>query len=167
MASRCRIRRCGRSRRAAYRSVRGVRVRITGREEAAQDFLTFEKKTGAQYEKPDEIEERYNLYRKDPEAYKAMFGDRAGAQDQTQAARMLTYFDKRRKEITGDWTLDEPTRAQQLAEIEQLEQPYLNNAAGGGQDEDRVTVVSPSGQQGTIPRSQLPAAQKKGYSVAQ
>lgn len=116
-------------------------------------------------EKPGEIEQRYQLYLKDPEAYKAMFGDRGAAQDQTQAARMLRYFDGQRRRIEQDWTLDEPTKAQQLSEIDSLEKPYLD-AAGGAPTEDRVTVTSPSGVQGTIPRSQLPAAQKQGYQLA-
>jgi hypothetical protein len=80
---------------------------------------------------------------------------------------MLTYFDRQRKQIESDWTLDETTRPQRLDEIGQLEQPYLDAARGGqGGGEDRVTVTSPSGQPGTIPRSQLPAAQKKGYSLS-
>ena len=95
---------------------------------AAQDFLTFEKKIGTQFDKPGEIEQRYSLYQKDPDAYKAMFGDRGSAQDQQQASRMLRYFDGERKRIEQDWTLDETTRAQRLGEIDQLEQPYLDAA---------------------------------------
>jgi hypothetical protein len=101
-----------------------------------------------------------------------MFGNRGGAQDQAQAARMLNYFQRERRRIEDDWTLDEPTRAQRLNEIDQLEAPYLNaaapsgGAAGGQGGVDRVTVVSPKGVTGTIPRSQLKAAQGKGYRLA-
>lgn len=38
-------------------------------------------------------------------------------------------------------------------------------AAGGASD--RVTVISPGGKRGTIPRSQLEQAQKEGYKLAQ
>ena len=134
--------------------------------QSAQDFLKGEKKYGAEDRQPGEIEQRYDLFKKDPDAYHAMFGDRASQQEQAQASRMLTYFDKRRKEISSDWSLDEPTKAQQLAEIDQLETPYLD-AAGGGAAEQRVTVVSPKGVSGTIPRSQLDAAKKKGYKLAE
>jgi len=130
---------------------------------AAQDFLDYEKKIGARYEKPGEIEQRYSLFQKDPDAYRQMFGDRGAAQDQATATRMLSYLDRQRKEIEADWTLDEPTKAQRLAEIQDLEQPNLDAAAPAG---DRVNVISPSGQQGTIPRSQLSGAQKKGYRLA-
>ena len=40
------------------------------------------------------------------------------------------------------------------------------SGAAGGSD-DRVEVVHPNGQRGTIPRSQLDKAKKKGYRVAQ
>ena len=133
--------------------------------QSAQDFLSFEKKIGQQYEKPGDVEQRYELYNRDPEAYKAMFGDRGAAQDEAQATRMLNYFDKRRKEISGDWALDETEKAKQLSEIDELQKPYMN-AAGGNQDSDRVTVIHPNGTKGTIPRSQLKAAQKKGYKTA-
>lgn len=132
--------------------------------QSAQDFLSFEKKIGQQYEKPGDVEQRYELYNRDPEAYKAMFGDRGAAQDEAQATRMLNYFDKRRKEISGDWALDETEKAKQLSEIDELQKPYMN-AAGGNQDTDRVTVIHPNGTKGTIPRSQLKAAQKKGYKI--
>ncbi len=135
------------------------------RKKAAQDFLTFEKKISTQFDKPGEIEQRYALYQKDPDAYKAMFGDRGSAQEQAQGARMLQYLDRQRKEIEQDWTLDEPTRAQKLAEIDQLEQPYLD-AAGGGQGEDRVTVVSPSGHRHRRTLATRGRA-KKGYKLAQ
>jgi len=47
-------------------------------------------------------------------------------------------------------------------------QPGANRGSGaaGGAD-DRVEVVHPNGQRGTIPRSQLDKAKKKGYRVAQ
>jgi hypothetical protein len=106
--------------------------------QAAKDFLDAEKKAGARYEKPGEIEQRYDLFRKDPDSYREMFGDKGAAQDaaqasrdQAQASRMLKYFDGQRKRIEQDWTLDEPTRAQQLAEIDRLGQPYLDATAPG------------------------------------
>jgi hypothetical protein len=133
--------------------------------QAAKDFLDAEKKAGARYDKPGEIEQRYDLFRKDPDSYRQMFGDRGGAQDKAQASRMLQFFDKQRKEIEQDWTLDEPTKAQRLAEIQDLERPYLDTAAAAPAG-DRVTVVSPQGKTGTIPRSQLKDAQKKGYKTA-
>jgi hypothetical protein len=146
---------------------------------AAQDFLDLEKRVGRRYEKPGEVEQRYSLYQKDPEAYKAMFGDRPGAQDaartakeQANATRMLNYFGKQRQQIESDWTLDETQKAAKLAEIEQLSQPYLNAAQPGGANgtggaEDRVTVRDSKGNIGTVPRSKLGNALKKGYALAQ
>jgi len=146
---------------------------------AAQDFLDLEKRVGRRYEKPGEVEQRYSLYQKDPEAYKAMFGDRGGAQDeartakeQANATRMLNYFSKQRQQIESDWTLDETQKAAKLAEIEQLSQPYLNVAKPGGANgtggaEDRVTVRDSKGNVGTVPRSKLGQALKKGYTQAQ
>ena len=102
---------------------------------AAQDFLTFEKKNDARYQKPDEIEARYSLYKRDPQAYMAMFGNRDAAQDsrdQAQAARMLKYFDGQRKSIQGDFTLGDAEKQAQLDQIDQLEQPYLGIAQPQG-----------------------------------
>ncbi len=116
--------------------------------------------------RPSALEERYQLFQTDPEAYRAMYGERGAAQDQSQAARMLQYFARRRQQVISDFGLDEDERAQQLAEIEELERRYFD-AAGGNQAVDRVTVMSPDGVEGTIPSSQLPAAQKKGYRLVQ
>lgn len=65
--------------------------------QAAQDFIAFERQQGSRYERPGEVEQRYALYKRDPEAYKAIFGDRGAAQnsrDQAQATRMLNYFER-------------------------------------------------------------------------
>jgi hypothetical protein len=139
---------------------------------AAQDFLDYEKKIGARYEKPGEVEQRYSLYQRDPEAYKAMYGDRGAAQDSANASRMLTFFNKRRQEIQNDWTLDEKQKADQLAEIDQLSAPYLNATQPSGTNKgggagDRVTVRDKDGNIGTVPRSNLKKALKKGYSLVQ
>jgi hypothetical protein len=136
---------------------------------AAQDFLDMEKRLGSRYKNPSEFEEKYRLFKEDPETYKAMFGDKSGtAPDRRTATSMLNYFDKRRKEVNGDFTLDDDQKKQQLQEIENLERPFLDavqpNAANGN---DRVTVTHPDGRTGTIPRSQLGAAKKKGYREAQ
>jgi hypothetical protein len=37
----------------------------------------------------------------------------------------------------------------------------------GNAGNDRVNVIHPNGTRGTVPRSQLPAAKRKGYRVAQ
>jgi hypothetical protein len=103
---------------------------------AAQDFIAFEKQQGTRYERPSEIEERYSLYKRDPDAYKQMFGDRGAAQDtrdQEQATRMLNYFAKQRKAIQEDFTLDDAEKQRQLAEIDALEKPYLGMAQPGQQ----------------------------------
>ncbi|MGB6876129.1 MAG: hypothetical protein WBD87_08845 [Candidatus Acidiferrales bacterium] len=144
--------------------------------QAAQDFLTFEKKVGAESRSPSEVEERYALYKRDPEAYKAMFGDRGDAQDQAntarsqaQATRMLKYLDGRRKEVQNDFMLDDTEKQQKLSEIDQLEKPYQDAAQGksGGQGEgDTIQVISPKGVAGTVPVGNLKKALKKGYKVA-
>jgi hypothetical protein len=62
--------------------------------------------------------------------------------------------------------IDEPTKAQQLREIEELERPFLRGAqvgSGPGAQGDRVTVVAPDGTIGTIPRSNLQKALRRGY----
>ena len=138
---------------------------------AAQDYLEFEKKLGARYRTPSEFDERYRLFKEDPDTYKAMFGDKSGAgPDRATATKMLNYFDKRRREIGSDFTLDDQQKAQQLQDVEDLERPFMDavqpGAADGGKG-DRVPVVDPNGQAGTIPRSQLKAAKKKGYREAQ
>ena len=88
---------------------------------------------------------------------------------------MLNYFDRRRREVNQDFTLDDQQKQEQLEGIEKLEEPFLDavqpgatrgSGAAGGSD-DRVEVVHPNGQRGTIPRSQLDKAKKKGYRVAQ
>lgn len=97
--------------------------------QAAQDFIDFEDRTRTKNqrpEKPGEVEQRYQLYLKNPEAYKAMYGDRGAAQDAAQATRMLNYFKGQRQQIENDWTIDEATRQQRLSEIEELERPYLD-----------------------------------------
>lgn len=98
---------------------------------SARDFISFEKQQGARYQRPSEMDQRYSLYKRDPQAYKDMFGDRGAAQnsrDQAQAARMLNYFAKQKKAIQEDFTLDDAEKQRQLAEIDQLEQPYLDVA---------------------------------------
>lgn len=136
---------------------------------AAQDFLAFEKRMGAQYQKPTEAEFRYGLYRRDPEGYKAVFGDKAAAGDRAHAAKMLNFFQKQRNEISKDFMIGDDEKAQKLAEIDEMEQPFKDAAAmgGAGGSGDRVNVTAPDGTPGTIPRSQLGAAKRKGYRVAQ
>jgi hypothetical protein len=139
--------------------------------QAAQDFIAMEARTHRQNEKPGEVEQRYSLYQKDPEAYRQMYGDRGGAQDQAQAARMMKHFDSARKEIEGNFLLDDATKKDRLAEIDALEKPYLDAAAvrpkQGAAAEDTVTVISPRGVKGTIPRANLQRALKRGYKQAQ
>ena len=98
---------------------------------AARDFLTFEKQADAKNQRPDDIDARYALYKRDPQAYTAMFGSKDAAQDsrnQAQAARMLKYFDGQRNSIQKDFMLTDAERQAQLNEIDQLEQPYLDIA---------------------------------------
>jgi hypothetical protein len=134
---------------------------------AAQDFLDMEKRLGSRYKNPSEFEEKYRLFKQDPETYRAMFGDKSGsAPDRRTATSMLTYFDKRRREVNGDFTLDDEQKRQQLQEIGNLERPFLDAVQPGsrnGTADDRVTVMHPNGKIGTVPRSQLGAAKKKGY----
>jgi hypothetical protein len=147
---------------------------------AAQDYLEFEKKAGARYKTPSEFDERYRLFREDPETYKAMFGDKSGAgPDRATATKMLNYFDKRRREIQNDF-IDDQQKAQQLQDIEGLEKPFMDavqpgaavgpaNAGGGPThpgDKHRVSVIAPDGTKGTVPLRQLKAAKNKGYKVA-
>lgn len=133
---------------------------------AAQDYLEFEKKLGARYRTPSEFDERYRLFKEDPETYKAMFGDKGGTPDRATATKMLNYFDRRRREINQDFTLDDAQKQEQLQDIENLEKPFMD-AVQPGAGGDRVKVIHPNGTVGTIPRSQLPAAKKKGYREAQ
>lgn len=162
-------------------------------QKAAKDFLTFEKQQGARFERPDEIQERYQLYKRDPEAYRDMFGNRGSAQDQAQAARMLKYFDAQKNRVTNDFTLSDDDKKTQLAEIANLEQPYLaaagveapgaqgvappaRNAGGnqdanskrnvGGQSKDEIEVINPQGVRGYIPKANLAKALKAGYKQA-
>jgi hypothetical protein len=136
---------------------------------SAQDFLAFEKRMGAQYQKPTEAEFRYSLYQRDPEGYKAVFGDKAAAGDRAHATKMLTFFQKQRNEISKNFMLGDDEKAQQLQEIDEMEQPFMDIARGNdtGGSGDRVNVTAPDGTPGTIPRSQLGAARRKGYRVAQ
>jgi len=137
---------------------------------SAQEFIDLEKRLGARYQKPSEFDERYRLFKEDPETYKAMFGDRQGAVDKATATKMLGYFDKRRRELDQDFTLDDQQKKEQLADIDRLAQPFMDvtqPGAGGGPKEDRVRVIAPNGQPGTIPRSKLEAAKKKGYRATQ
>jgi hypothetical protein len=148
---------------------------------AAQDFIAFEKQQGAKNERPGEVEQRYALFLKDPEAFKAMYGDRGGAQEQGQAARMLKFFDGQRKQIQGDFTLDEQTKQQKLTEIQELEKPYLDAAkvggaagkknAGGTHDQGpragEVEVTGPNGEHGYIPRANLAKATQRGWKQVQ
>jgi hypothetical protein len=137
---------------------------------AAQDYLEFEKKMGARYQRPSEFDERYRLFKEDPETYKALFGDKSGDRpDRATATRMLNYFDRRRREVQGDFTLDDQQKAQQLQDIGNLEKPFMDvvQPGGTGGNEDRVTVTHPDGRVGTIPRSQVEKAKKKGFKVSQ
>ena len=102
---------------------------------AAQDFIALEGRQKLQDRPPSEVEQRYRLFQKDPDAYRAMFGDREAGQtsrDQAQAARMLNYFEKQRKTIRDDFTLDDAEKQRQLSEIDDMEKPYLDVAQPGG-----------------------------------
>ena len=137
---------------------------------SAQDFLGMEKRLGSRYRTPNEFEEKFRLFKEDPDTYKAMFGDKdkTGTLDRATATKMLNYFDRRRREINQDFTLDDTQKQEQLKDIEGLEKPFMNvvqSGASGGAS-DRVKVIDPSGNPGTIPRSQLPQAKNKGYKVA-
>jgi hypothetical protein len=143
---------------------------------AAQDFLTFEKGLGAKYQKPNEVERRYALFKRDPDAYKAMYGDRGqaaddrqGNADRTHATAMLKFFQKQRDEISKDFMLGDDEKAAKLKEFDELEKPFMETArgGGGGGKNDRVNVIRGDGTHGTIPRSQLDKAKKKGYREAQ
>jgi|GEM_PF-6184087 hypothetical protein len=138
--------------------------------QAASDFLEMEHRLSRKYERPTEFEERYRLFKQDPEAYRGMFGDKnATKPDSGTATRMLNYFDKRRKEVNQDFTLDDAQKKEQLDEISKLEKPFMDAVqpgAGGGKGGDRVEVIHPDGRRGSIPRSQLDAAKKKGYREA-
>jgi len=139
---------------------------------AAQDYLEFERKVGARYRTPSEFDERYRLFKEDPDAYRAMFGDKdkSGTPDRATARAMLNYFDRRRREINQDFTLDDAQKQEQLKDIENLEKPFMDAVQPGRTDrggEDRVNVIGPDGTPGTVPRSQLEKAKKKGYREAQ
>lgn len=137
---------------------------------AAQDFLDLEHRLGSRYRTPSEFEEKYRLFKEDPDTYRAMFGDKSAEKpDRATATRMLNYFDRRRREIQQDFTLDDNQKQEQLKDVENLEKPFLDavqpGAAAGGKN-DRVEVIHPNGQRGTVPRSQLDKAKKKGYREA-
>jgi hypothetical protein len=137
---------------------------------SAQDFLAFEKRMGSQYQKPTEAEFRYSLFQRDPEGYKAVFGDKAATGDRAHATEMLKFFQKQRDAIQKDFMLGDDEKAQKLSEIDKLEKPFMDTARGngeGGGAADRVSVIHPDGTRGTIPRSQLGAANLKGYRVQQ
>jgi hypothetical protein len=142
-----------------------------GEKRAAQDFLDMEHRLARQYEKPSEIDERYRLFKNDPDAYKAMFGEKGvGKADAATATRMLNYFDKRRREVDQDFTLDDEQKKQQRDDIDNLEQPFMDAVQPGAPQNassDRVNVMSPDGRRGHIPRSQLDSAKKKGYREIQ
>jgi len=90
---------------------------------------------------------------------------------------MLNYFQKQRDEISKNFMLGDDEKAQKLQELDQLQKPFMDTASGSGNaggvggagnaGSDRVNVIHPNGMPGTIPRSQLPAAKRKGYRVAQ
>jgi hypothetical protein len=99
--------------------------------QSAQDFITFQKQTEAKNQRPGETEARYSLYKRDPQAYTAMFGNHDSAQDsrdQAQATRMLRYFGAQRTSIQKDYTLDDAEKQKQLGQIDELEAPYLDIA---------------------------------------
>lgn len=136
---------------------------------AAQDYIDLEKKSAARYRTPSEFDEKFRLFKEDPETYKAMFGDKAGMPDRATATRMLNYFDKRRREVNGDFMLDETQKQEQLRDIENLEKPFMDAVQPGKTDRaggDRVNVIGPDGTPGTIPRKQLDKAKRKGYREA-
>lgn len=138
---------------------------------AAQDFLSFEKRMGAQYQRPTEAEFRYSLYQRDPEGYKAVFGDKEAAADFTRAehtAKLKAFFDKQRDAISKDFMLGDDEKAQQLRDLDEAERQFreATGGAGGPSGGDRVNVIDPNGQPGTIPRSQLKKAKKQGYREA-
>jgi len=147
-------------------------------QQSARDFIALEGKQKLQDRPPSEVEERYRLFKQDPDSYKAMYGDRGGSLDQAQAARMLKYFDGRRKEVEGDFTLDDQTKQQKLQELDDLQKPYLDaaqtggasrtdgNAGGTGPRNGEVEVVNPNGQHGYIPRANLSKALRRGYKQA-
>jgi hypothetical protein len=138
---------------------------------AAQDFLAFEKKLGTRYQRPTEFEEKYRLFNEHPDIYKAMFGTKGGISP-AEARMMLNYFDKRKQEINKDYTLSDADRQQALAEVEQLEQPFMDAAqraaapGAGAPEGDTVNVISPTGVPGTIPRKNLEKALRGGYKLA-
>jgi hypothetical protein len=151
---------------------------------SAQDFLALEKKVGAKYQRPDEVQSRYALFQKDPDAYRAMYGDRgqaaadrAGNAASGRAVQMLKYFQNQRDEISKNFMLGDDKKAQKLQELDQLQKPFMDTASGSGNAggvggagnaaSDRVNVIHPNGTRGTIPRGQLDKAKKKGYRVAQ
>lgn len=149
--------------------------------QSAKDFIALEGKQRLQDRAPSEVEQRYALFQKDPDGYKSMYGERGGAQEQAQAARMLKFFDGRRKEIEGDFTLDDQTKQQRLSEIGELEKPYLDaakvggpsggaaakkNAGGASGDGPRageIEVNGPNGEHGYIPRAKLAKAKTLGW----
>ena len=137
--------------------------------ESAKNFLDLEHQFQRKYKGESELAERYQLFKEHPEDYKAMFGDKANRPDRATATRMLNYFDKRRREVNSDFTLDDQQKQQQLQDIDTLEKPFLDAVQpdNSGGDEDRVTVTHPDGRSGTIPRSRLEAAKKKGYRETQ
>jgi hypothetical protein len=147
--------------------------------QSAKDFLALEKNLGAKYQKPDEVERRYALFKKDPDAYKAMYGDRGQANedrqtnaDRTHATAMLRFFQRQRDEVSKNFMLGEDEKTEKLRELDELEKPFMETAqgkggGGGGGKNDRVNVIRADGTHGTIPRSQLDKAKKKGYREVQ
>jgi hypothetical protein len=137
---------------------------------AAQDYLELEKRLGARYRTPSEFDEKFRLFKEDPDTYKAMFGEKpSGGPDKATATKMLNYFDRRRREVQGDFMLDDAQKQEQLKDIENLEKPFLDAVQPGRTDrgaEDRVNVIGPDGTPGTIPRKQLDKAKRKGYREA-
>jgi len=98
--------------------------------QTATTFLDAEAERKQKAEKPSEWEERYRLYKQDPDAYLAMTGGdrKAAAADQAHADRMLKYFQSRRAEVEKDLLLDDATKKQKLDELAELERPYLDAA---------------------------------------
>jgi hypothetical protein len=143
--------------------------------QSAQDFLAFEKKQDRENQRPSETAERYSLYLRDPDAYKAMYGnkeetgeERTRIADRAHATVMLKFFERQRDEIDKNYMLGDDEKTQKLREIDELEKPFKDAAtAQSGKDTGRVEVIHPNGTHGTIPRSQLDKAKKKGYREAQ
>jgi len=87
---------------------------------------------GTQYQKPTDAEFRYSLYQRDPDGYKAVFGDKGATGDRNHAERMLRFFQHQRDAIQKDFMLGDDEKAQKLQEIDQLQKPFMDASGVGG-----------------------------------